>query len=112
MPIKTLGSLGKIRVGRVTGNTHIFFFGLTRYQYFAIICPKDFFTDVKGFQEMLISMANSVDPDQTSSNLLENSLIRVYTACSCFNMTKSYDNYVRHVRHSKLDSQFLSDLFP
>ena len=28
MPIKTLGSLGKIRVGRVTGNTHIFF-GLT-----------------------------------------------------------------------------------
>ena len=27
MPIKTLGSLGKIRVGRVTGNTH-FFFGL------------------------------------------------------------------------------------
>ena len=28
-PIKTLGSLGKIRVGRVTGNTHIFFFGLS-----------------------------------------------------------------------------------
>ena len=28
MPIKTLGSLGKIRVGRVTGNTHTFFFGL------------------------------------------------------------------------------------
>ena len=27
MPIKTLGSLGKIRVGRVTGNTH--FFGLS-----------------------------------------------------------------------------------
>ena len=26
MAIKTLGSLGKIRVGRVTGNTHIFFF--------------------------------------------------------------------------------------
>ena len=25
MPIKTLGSLGIIRVGRVTGNTHIFF---------------------------------------------------------------------------------------
>ena len=25
MPIKTLGSLGKIRVGRVTGNTIIFF---------------------------------------------------------------------------------------
>ena len=24
MPIKTLVSLGKIRVGRVTGNTHIF----------------------------------------------------------------------------------------
>ena len=32
MPIKTLGSLGKIRVGRVTGNTHIFFFGPIRYQ--------------------------------------------------------------------------------
>ena len=29
MPIKTLGSLGKIRVGRVTGNTHISCFGLT-----------------------------------------------------------------------------------
>ena len=28
MPINTLGSLGKIRVGRVTGNTHISFFGL------------------------------------------------------------------------------------
>ena len=27
-PIKTLGSLGKIRVGRVTGNTHIFFLAL------------------------------------------------------------------------------------
>ena len=27
--IKTLGSLGKIRVGRVTGNTHIFFLALT-----------------------------------------------------------------------------------
>ena len=25
MPIKTLGSLGKIRVGRVIGNTHNFF---------------------------------------------------------------------------------------
>ena len=31
MPIKTLGSLGKIRVGRVTGNTHIFFFGLIQF---------------------------------------------------------------------------------
>ena len=29
MPIKTLGSLGKIRVGRFTGNTHISFFGLS-----------------------------------------------------------------------------------
>ena len=29
MSIKTLGSLGKIRVGRVTGNTHIFFFALS-----------------------------------------------------------------------------------
>ena len=28
MPIKTLGSLAKIRVGRVTGNTHIFFLAL------------------------------------------------------------------------------------
>ena len=28
MPIKTLGSLGKISVGWVTGNTHIFFFCL------------------------------------------------------------------------------------
>ena len=28
MPIKTLGSLGKIRVGWVTGNTHTIFFGL------------------------------------------------------------------------------------
>ena len=27
-PIKTLGSLGKIRVGRVTGNRHIFFLAL------------------------------------------------------------------------------------
>ena len=36
MPIKTLGSLGKIRVGRVTGNTHIFFFGLSKclFKYF------------------------------------------------------------------------------
>ena len=40
MPIKTLGSLGKIRVGRVTGNTHIFFFGLRRlkvtYKFMAL----------------------------------------------------------------------------
>ena len=32
MPIKTLGSLEKIRVGRETGNTH--FFGLTNMQGF------------------------------------------------------------------------------
>ena len=32
MPIKTSGSLGKIRVGRVTGNTHIFLFGLRAYK--------------------------------------------------------------------------------
>ena len=32
MPIKTLGSLGKIRVGRVTGNSHILFLAL-RYIY-------------------------------------------------------------------------------
>ena len=29
MPIKTLGSLGKIRVGRVTGNSHIFLPNIT-----------------------------------------------------------------------------------
>ena len=33
MPIKTLGSLAKIRVGRVTGNTHISFFGLIEAEY-------------------------------------------------------------------------------
>ena len=31
MPVKTLGSLGKIRVGRVTGNTHIFFLALSPF---------------------------------------------------------------------------------
>ena len=39
MPIKTLGSLGKIRVGRVTGNTH-FFFGLMRKPAFCICKNK------------------------------------------------------------------------
>ena len=29
LPIKSLGSLEKIRVGRVTGNIHIFFFDLS-----------------------------------------------------------------------------------
>ena len=38
MPIKTLGSLGKIRVGRVTGNTHIFFFGLMCIQTLVSFC--------------------------------------------------------------------------
>ena len=33
MPIKTLGSLGKIRVGRVTGNTHIFLFYLSFHMF-------------------------------------------------------------------------------
>ena len=37
MPIKTLGSLGKIKVVRVTGNTHISFFGL--YYKHAIYQP-------------------------------------------------------------------------
>ena len=41
MPIKTLGSLGKIRVGRVTGNTHIFFFGLRRVKLKLGILAKD-----------------------------------------------------------------------
>ena len=42
-PIKTLGSLGKIRVGRVTGNTHIFFFGLLSHQgpQPIIVCSND-----------------------------------------------------------------------
>ena len=38
MPIKTLGSLGKIRVGRVTGNTHILF-GLILRTYDIDISP-------------------------------------------------------------------------
>ena len=33
MPIKTLRSLGKIRVGRVTGNTHIFFWPKKIYMH-------------------------------------------------------------------------------
>ena len=33
MPIKTLGSLGKIRVGRVTGNTHIFVFAYAKRRF-------------------------------------------------------------------------------
>ena len=37
MPIKTLGSLGKIRVGRVTGNTHIFFLALACMPSFGFI---------------------------------------------------------------------------
>ena len=37
MTIKTLGSLGKIRVGRVTGNTHIFFFGLMTSNFHFIV---------------------------------------------------------------------------
>ena len=36
MPIKTLGSLGKIRVGRVTGNAHVFFFGLIYILYLRV----------------------------------------------------------------------------
>ena len=35
MPIKTLGSPGKIRVGRVTENTHIFFWPNRAGSYFA-----------------------------------------------------------------------------
>ena len=44
MPIKTLGSLGKIRVGRITGNTHIFSFGpkgLPFHASSALPLPKD-----------------------------------------------------------------------
>ena len=41
MPIKTLGSLGKIRVGRVTGNTHFFFFGLMLT--FCTVCAFRYF---------------------------------------------------------------------
>ena len=44
MPIKTLGSLGKIRVGRVTGNTHIFFFGLSINE------PRSEKTGLQGFR--------------------------------------------------------------
>ena len=41
MQIKTLGSLGKNRVGLVTGNTHIFFFGLMALQdYFTHFEPN------------------------------------------------------------------------
>ena len=35
LPTKTLGSLGKIRVGRKTGNTHIFFLAL-----FGVLNPQ------------------------------------------------------------------------
>ena len=40
MPIKTLGSLGKISVGQVTGNTHISFFGLMKSLH-GQVCAKD-----------------------------------------------------------------------
>ena len=47
MPIKTLGSLGKIRVGRVTGNTHIFFFGLGELiVYTGVRRPSTFSNDI------------------------------------------------------------------
>ena len=36
MPIKTLGSLAIIRVGRVTGNTHIFL-GLSDVKYWNFV---------------------------------------------------------------------------
>ena len=45
MQIKTLGSLGKIRVGRVTGNTHISFFGL----YYKHYIP----TNIKSVKQMM-----------------------------------------------------------
>ena len=48
IPIKTLGSLGKIRVGRVTGNTHIFFGLITEFTtyflYTAVLENIDYFT--------------------------------------------------------------------
>ena len=47
MPIKTLGSLGKIRVGRVTGNTHIFFFGLRTKMIVSIPNTSNVDWDVK-----------------------------------------------------------------
>ena len=50
MPIKTLGSLGKIRVGRVTGNMHIFFW------------PK-------GRVEIIPSYSNDYMPNQKQSSL-------------------------------------------
>ena len=40
MPIKTLGLLGKIRVGRVTGNTHIFFGLMRKPAFFAYAKQK------------------------------------------------------------------------
>ena len=52
MPIKTLGSLGKIRVGRVTGNTHISFFGL---MYVDVKSLRDSY--VHAFQVLLIGLA-------------------------------------------------------
>ena len=41
MQINTLGSLGKIRVGRVTGNTHILFLALS-YDLNVILSPSKF----------------------------------------------------------------------
>ena len=43
-PIKTLRSLGKIRVGRVTGNTHFFFFGLTVLIMSAVLSESTLFS--------------------------------------------------------------------
>ena len=71
MPIKTLGSLGKIRVGRVTGNTHIFFFGL-RFLNFNRT-TENFSCNLPKIQELWVfrqkdanGIANSGDPDQTA----------------------------------------------
>ena len=45
MPIKTLGSLEKIRVGGETGNTHIYFFGLmTQTQW--TLCTTTFMDNI------------------------------------------------------------------
>ena len=43
MTMKKLGSVYKFRVGRATGNEHIFYFGLTR-SFPAVLRERDFYS--------------------------------------------------------------------
>ena len=88
MPIKTLGSLEKIRVGRETGNTHLFFWGL-RISIIGPLFPNQKPFACTFFSSNSFNVFQFVTLSQESQSLVKNCQFGVSKLC-LFSLARLY----------------------